>query len=193
MSPTPAPRHDGLCGPGSVSAESAGRGADEPPWENPSVAPVLASYRQAAAAILDPDGRHLQAADASNIQYGCRSDRLSKLGTKLGWKSGAALGLVQLEAAPRKFGGELQAVLAHSRWTPYDGKVPDGITAARVADYDDGLAVVAEREDGLTVAVDTQGVWGNNMPPGSAPATDLPGVERLLTLAASPQLTLPEG
>ena len=164
----------------------------EEPWEDPSVAPVLASYRQAAAALLDPAGRHLQDADTSNVQYGCSSGRLTELGTKLGWRSGSALGLVQLAVVSPKHGDEPQVVLAHDRWTPYDGKVPAGITAARVSDDDGDLAVVAEREDGLTVAVDTQGVWGNNMPPGSASATDLPGVGELLTLAASPQLTLPE-
>lgn len=168
----------------------------EPPrprWEHPAVAPQLAAYRQAAAAILDPSGTHL-AADVTNIQGGCDplNVRLTSLGTKLGWTSSGALGMVQLEVVSPEHFQKPQIVINHDRWTATEENLPAGVTEAWVADYPGGRAVYVERQDGLTVAVDATGTWGNNVAPGSPPARDLPTIEKLLKLAASESLILPE-
>ncbi len=177
--------------------------SESEPWKDPAVAPVLAAYRQAAVQHLDPVGKHLDLdGEVTNVQTGCDEDGLVSLGTKLGWESGDALGVVQVEVvSPARRGDTAstserlveppQIVMGHSRWTAYDGALPAGVRKARVADDADGHAVVVKRDDGLTVAVDAAGVWGNNAAPGSPSAGDLPSVEQLLALAASPLLVLP--
>ena len=163
-----------------------------PQWEHPAVAPQLAAYRQAAAAILDPFGTHL-AADVTNIQFGCNmaNSRLTSLGTTLGLTSSGALGMVRLEVVSPDHGEKPQIVINHDRWTATEENLPAGVTKAWVADYQGGQAVYVKRQDGLTVAVDVTGTWGNNAGPGSPPARDLPTIDKLLMLAASESLTLP--
>jgi hypothetical protein len=170
----------------------------------PEVTAALAAYHDAAAAILDPSGAHLDSAEnerSGNVQSGGSCDpktgayHLTALGTKIGWTAGGALGVVQIEVDAPHQDQQPQVVLGHDGWRPYEGQLPAGVRQARVTDYSEdggGHAVVVERTDGLTVAVDTSGVWGNNVPPGSSSATDLPTVDDLLALAASPQLTLPK-
>ncbi|RNL63104.1 hypothetical protein EFK50_15445 [Nocardioides marmoriginsengisoli] len=167
--------------------------------ETPEVVAALASYRAAAAAVLDPAGRHLEPVGSErndNVQagYDCRAKELTSLGTKLGWTTGDALGVVQLEVVAPEHDEKPQIVLAHDGWRPYDGALPAGVRKARVVVYYEdggGRAVVAERADGLAVAVDAAGVWGNNVVSGTASART-PSVAELLALAASPRLTLPE-
>lgn len=197
------PRDDGTVahqGPMTTSGEKvetapAGQSPTRP-GEDAVIAPVLTSYREAAAAILDPSGSHLDLGGAiDNVQHGCdpSTGRLTSLGTKLAWTSGDALGMVQLEVVSREHSEKPQIVVSHDRWIISREQLPAGVTEARIADYKGGHAVVVEREDGLSVAVDAAEVWGNNADPGSRPATDLPGIDELLALAASPLLALPEG
>lgn len=51
--------------------------------------------------------------------------------------------------------------------------------------------VAVDRNDGLSVIVTTSDGWGNNTASGMPPVTDLPGIDKLVELAASPQLTFP--
>jgi hypothetical protein len=157
-------------------------------------APVLASYRKATTTILDPTGKHLESKTSTwgNVSCGGHSD-LRGLRADFGWRSGDALGVVQVEAAhSHQPEHEMEVVMDHEGWTTADLQLPAGVTKVEVADYEGGHAVFAKRDDGLTVAVDAEGVWGNNMPPGSPPARDLPGIDELVKLAASPLLTLPK-
>lgn len=179
-------RHHGDDGVGHLY----GPGMLPKPWKDPALAPALASYRQAVAETLDPSGRHLDR-KVTNVQSSCGEDGLVRLGTKLGWRSGDAVGLIQVEIVAPHHEEQPQIVMDHDRWAAYDGVLPAGVHQARVADDGDGHAVVVERDDGLTVAVGAAGVWGNNAAPGSPSAGDLPTVEEILALAASPSLTLP--
>lgn len=196
---------DGLLASTSVGAS---RGAEVTPEgtgddsyaPSPEIAAALADYRATAAEILDPAGEHLDADKRlDNVQTGSYCDpetglRLTSLSTKIGWKAGPGLGVVQLEAVAPGNDGPPQIVIDHDGWVGYDGQLPEGVASARVTEYAEdggGHAVVVERTDGLTVAVDAAGVWGNNAAPGSPSATDLPGIDELLTLAASPRLTVP--
>jgi|SRR5664279_2607843 len=163
-----------------------------PSWENPAVAPQLAAYQQAAALILDPSGTHLDS-EVSNVQFGCNpaNDRLTSLGTKLGWSSSGALGVVRLEVVTPEQAKASQIIMSHEGWIRTNDNLPTGISKAWVTDYEDGRAVYVERQDGLTVAVDANGKFGNNVSPGSPSAADLPTDEKLLQLAASTLLGLP--
>jgi len=200
-SPRPVTVAEQLCGEGgAVSGGKAlgtvrrriGEVASTAPWQEPAVARLLADYRSVTAAVLDPAGRHLDRR-VSNVQSSCDGDgRLTSLGTKLGWKSGRALGMVQIEVG-RGPADDFQIVMGHDRWTADEQSLPAGVVKVRVADDEGGRAVVVKRADGLTVAVDTAGVWGNNAAPGSPAAGDLPGVGKLVRLAADERLTLPEG
>ncbi|GAB2458787.1 hypothetical protein GCM10027062_43320 [Nocardioides hungaricus] len=174
----------------------------ELPFENdPEIIAAQRAYQQAAATILDPTGEHIDLTSKFNKILGgdgswtcdpATGPRLTGTGTKIGWESGDALGLIDVEVALTD--EEEKPTSAEERWSAYEGRLPDGVTKARVAEHGSdggGNTVVVERTDGLTIAVTTAGTWGNNMPPGSPPATDLPGVDELLTLAASPLLTFP--
>lgn len=164
-----------------------------PAWEHPAVKPQLDAYRQAAAAILDPSGKHLDA-EVTDIQFSCNvaNSRLARLGTKLGWTSSGALGMVQLEVVSPEYDQKPHIVMNHHRWTVTTANLPAGVTKAWATEYQRGRAVYVERQDGLTVAVDANGTWGNNVAPGSPPARDLPAIDKLLKLAASMSLTLPK-
>ena len=168
----------------------------------PEVTAALGVYRNAASAILDPSGTHLDPADgerSDNIQsgFGCdpkTGEYLTSLGTEIGWTSGGALGVVRIEVVSPHQDQQPQVVLEHDGWHRDTGHLPADVVTARIVSYSEdggGHAVVVERADGLTVAVDASGVWGNNAPLGSPSATGLPAVADLLTLAASSQLTLP--
>jgi len=170
--------------------------------DDPGTKAALRSYRQAAAAILDPAGRHIDPLDSErsdNIQLSTACDprtgqHLTALGTKIGWTSGGALGVVELSVVSPDKDDPGRAYVNHTGWTDYPGRLPAGVVRARVTDYVEGgggHAVVATRTDGLEVGVDAAGVWGNNVAPGSPVATSLPSVEDLLALAASPFLVLP--
>jgi hypothetical protein len=184
-----------FCAPVQLTAQNIGKRANAAGelWRDPVIAPALASYRQAAVAILDPAGKHLEN-KITNVQLGgCDKSGLYGLGTELGWRSGDALGDVRVEVARSRVPKhEMEVVMDHEGWTTADLQLPAGVIKVEVADYDGGHAVFAKRDDGLTVAVDAEGVWGNNMPPGSPPARDLPGIDDLVELAASPLLTLPK-
>ncbi|GAA1836331.1 hypothetical protein GCM10009795_096860 [Nocardioides hankookensis] len=168
----------------------------------PAEASALTTYREAAAAVLDPSGKHLDRREikrSESMQPAWTCDpktglRLIALGTTIGWRGGGGLGSVRVEVASAEKHEPLQVVLNHSDWVTYRGQLPAGVRSARVANdnEDGGHAVVAERSDGLTIALEVAGVWSNNVAPGSPAATDLPGIGALLTLAASPQLTFPE-
>lgn len=173
------------------------------PGHAPRVAAALTAYRNAAAAILDPSGTHLDSADnkrSGGVQTSSycdpkTGDHLGSLGTSFGWTSGGGLGVVRTEVVSSRQDAKPQIVLDHSGWTAYGRRLPAGVVSARVTHYTEdggGHAVVVKRADGLTVAVDVSGRWGNNAAPGSPAATDLPTVDELLTLAASARLTLPE-
>ena len=142
---------------------------------------------------MDPSGTHL-AADVTNIQFGCNmaNNLLTSLGTTLGWTNSGALGMVRLEVVSPEHGEKPQIVINHDRWTATEENLPAGVTKAWVAEYQGGRAVYVKRQDGLTVAVDAAGTWGNNAAPGSPSARDLPTIDKLLKLAASESLTLPE-
>ena len=172
-----------------------------PSFSDPEIIAAEHVYQQAAATILDPSGKHIDLSQKYNEVVGgggsfsCdpkTGPRLTGAGTKIGWASGDALGLIGIDVALTE---EAEKPLVdEARWSAYNGELPDGVTKARVADHSTdggGHSVVVERTDGLTVAITTSATWGNNMPPGSAPATDLPGIDKLLELAASPQLTFP--
>ncbi|WP_244929322.1 hypothetical protein [Nocardioides sp. W7] len=195
--------------PGAIQrGEGIGASKSEPgdvlTIENdPQVAAALPAYREAAAAILDPSGEHLDRADrkrSNNVQASSYCDpktgeHLTRLGTKIGWTGGGALGVIQIEVVTPAHDDEPQTVLNHAGWTAYQGQLPTGVSAAEVASYSNdggGHAVAVERADGLTVTIDAAATWGNNVAPGSAPATDLPGIDKLVELAASPELTFPE-
>ena len=173
-----------------VSTETDGPG--RPPWQQPDVAAQVVDYRKAAAAILDPSGTHLDAA-VTNLQYGCNplNGQLATIGTKLGWTNSGALGVVQLEIVSPEHDEKPQIVLGHDHWNPIEKNLPAGLTKASATEYKGGRAVVVERRNGLTVAIDANGSWGNNAAPKAAPARDLPTIDQLLKLAASESLTLP--
>ena len=86
-----------------------------------------------------------------------------------------------------------QIVIGHQdrEWNAIEEGLPAGVTQAQAVEYHGGRAVSVRREDGLTVAIDADGVFGNNAAPGSPAVTDLPGLDKLLELAASESLTLP--
>lgn len=170
----------------------------------PEATAALAAYREAAASILDPSNAHLDGKDSErsdNVQSGSACDPesgeyLTSLGTSIGWTGGGALGVVQVEVISPQADQMPNIVLGRGGWSPYRGQLPAGVISARIVDYgvdgDGGQAVVVKRTDGLTVAVAASGRWGNNVAPGSPSATDLPAVDQLLTLAASPRLILPD-
>lgn len=169
----------------------------------PEVAAAVAAYREAAAATLDPSGEHLDPADSKrpeSVQSSSYCDpevgeQLASLGAKIGWTEDGALGVIQLEVVSPGHDVEPQIVLNHSGWAAYGGRLPTGVSKARVTNYSKdggGHAVIVERFDGLSVAIDAAATWGNNAAPGSPPTTDLPGVKKLVQLAADPALTLPK-
>ncbi|QCX26728.1 hypothetical protein [Nocardioides jishulii] len=198
QTPTPAPM---TCGDLAAMA----RQTPAQPTQTPAQKAALAAYRQAAAAILDPSGQHFDHAEirqGNGIQSKTWCDpvtdeyRAMALGTKIGWREGGALGVVQIEVVSPQDEEGPQALFLHDGWTAYDGELPEGAARARVTSFSEsggGHAVVVDRIDGLVVAVEASGVFGNNAAPGAAAVTRLPAVERLLTLAASSRLTLPQG
>jgi hypothetical protein len=198
-------------GDSSVAGASKGGGASPTqsiheelaPARTPEATAALTAYRDAAASILDPSNAHLDGKDnkrSDNVQAGFACDPktgeyLTSIGTSIGWTGGGALGVVQVEVVSPQHDQLPNVALDHDGWSPYKGQLPAGIISARIVDYGvdgGGHAVVVKRTDGLTVAVAASGRWGNNVAPGSPSATDLPAVDQLLTLAASPRLTLPD-
>jgi len=197
-----------MCGGCSSTATSTRAGGAStglggyPPALEPAITAALTAYREAAGATLDPAGRQLDApgsrrSDNVRTSIGCdpaTGEHLTALGTSIGWTSGGALGVVKVDVAMSEHAEGMPVLTQGGRWDSYDGPLPAGVSRARVDDSrgdGSGRAVVVERADGLTVAVEAAAVWGNNSAPGAAPATDLPGVDDLLAFAASPLLTLP--
>ncbi len=193
---------------GNRESTEAVPGNDIPdlPFENdPKVDAVVSGYRTTAGVILDPSGKHLDPVDSrrsGSIQSGVHCDpqtgyQLTSLGTKIGWTSGGALGMIQIEVVSPEHDEQPQVLITHATWEHWrtTAPLPGGVSNVRVANYVEdggGRAVVVKRQDGLTVAVDAAGVWGNNAAPGSPPARGLPKIDTLVELAASPELTLPE-
>lgn len=171
-----------------------------PVVSGPEVDAAQRAYGQAAAAILDPSGQHIDLSQPYNEITGSGSFRcdpttgdlsLGNVGARIGWASGDALGMIVISVAlteeveePEDNGG---------RWSAYDGVLPDGVVRARTADFstNGGHSVIVERTDGLTVIVVANGAWPREVPSGAVPATELPGIGKLLELAASPQVTFP--
>lgn len=200
-SPTPTPAAKDLC---TLTAEADGEmsgPADLLPFHNdPEIVAAERAYQQAAVAILDPAGRHVDLTRKHNeVSHGgswaCdpqTGPRLKTTSTYIGWESGDALGSIGIEVSrtdePEK------PIMNEARWTAYDGTLPNGVTKALFTHQGavGGVqSLVVERTDGLTIYLTTSGTWGNNMPPGSPLATDLPGIDKLVELAASPELTFP--
>ncbi len=149
--------------------------------------PVLNGYRDVLVQHLDPQQRHVE--EVQNVQGGSDgSCAITSLGTKLGWKvpGEAGLGVVQVEVTTAW--KDAQTHLAHDGWRPADS-LPAGAVSGYVAEYDGGTAVAVTREDGTTVALDANTLFGNNS------TTPLSGmqltVDQLLETAADPGLALP--
>ncbi|HXH79835.1 hypothetical protein [Nocardioides sp.] len=199
-SPTPSPLVCATIEELVAGDTSGSPGADQ---RDPEVAAALSAYREAAAATLDPSGAHLDPADnrrSNNIQSSSycdpeTGDHLTSLGTQIGWTGGGALGVIQVEVVSPEQAGDSQTVMRHAGWAAYTGQLPTGVNSVDVTNYSHGgggHAVIVERADGITVGIDAAAIWGNNAAPGSAPATDLPGIDKLIELAARPELALPE-
>lgn len=164
----------------------------------PAELAAVKAYHETAVKTLDPSGKHLDPADKAGLETGGGGTCDPKtgphggaLGTKIGWNSGGQLGVIEIEVdAPDQ---HQPGLILTTGWKPYDGPLPTGIAKAKVVDYSyhgqSGHTVLARRADGSTVVIDANPFWGNNDVPGSPPATGLPGVQKLLELAASPMLT----
>lgn len=166
---------------------------------------TVTAYHEAAAKILDPSGKHLAAFDNGKQDTGnsgsftCdpkTGEHPAILDDKIGWKSGGQLGVVEIDVSVPKDNEQPQVAFNYTGWTAYNGPLPAGIAKAKVVNYSyggqQGHAIWVHRTDGITVAIDSDPFWGNNDAPGSPAATDLPGVQKLLELAASPMLTAPQ-
>ncbi|NYJ00024.1 hypothetical protein HNR19_000722 [Nocardioides thalensis] len=149
--------------------------------------PVVQGFRDVLAAHLDPRGEHLER-KASNVQSSGSACSLTALGTKVGWATPGAsgLGMVQVEVST---GGDLTQVhMAHGGWRRLPVDVA-GIASAEQVQYDGGFAVQVVRDDGLTVAIDANLLFGNN---SLEPIDAFPfGVAELVETAADPALKLP--
>lgn len=174
------------------SSEAATGRSVSPAWQHPSVSTDLVNYRKAAAAILDPSGKHLDAA-ITNIQYECNpsNGRLVTLGTKLGWTDSDANGVLIIKVASPGYYKEPSAVLNGNRWSQVHSNLPQGVTFASASEQPGGRAAFVQRSDGLTVMVTTNSSWGADTRPGTAAVLDLPSVDKLIEFAASPVLTFP--
>ncbi|MEZ0578195.1 hypothetical protein [Nocardioides sp. MH1] len=164
------------------------RHARQPVWEDPAIAPVLASYRDIVARHLDPAGQHLQR-DVSGVQMG-GSIRcgVSSLGTKLGWTVAGedGEGMVQVEVNRSAHGS--QVAMSLDGWEPVPSGLP-GVTRAEVARDGGRTAVLVTRADGLVVGIIADPLFGNN---SLTPVSDLDvSVDDLVATAADPDLALP--
>lgn len=185
-----------------IGTASTGPGAKPDP-SLAAAAAALDGYRAVMASILDPSGDHIDAATlprSQNMQTNVLCDQktgdtqLVMLGTTLGWTAGGALGVVRLQVVAPDSAEKPGIATDYKGWRDAGTRLPAGVDTARVTTYDvdgGGRAVVVARADGLTVAVDAGGRWGNNVGPGSPSATELPSIQDLLRLAASPRLEFP--
>lgn len=167
----------------SPSAGDRRSAAGAPPWQHPSIATDLVNYRKTAQKVLDPSGQHLDAA-VTNVQYGCNpsNGQLATLGTRLGWTTAGAHGLVTIDVATRDYDKE-----PSEQGSQLHTGLPDNVTYASTKQTDNGQIVFVKRSDGLTVTVSTNDTWANS----DSPVPDLPSVSSLVELAASPGLTFP--
>lgn len=149
--------------------------------------PHVQEFRDVLAKHLDPKGQHLDP-KSTNVQSSGSGCGMSALGTKVGWSTPGAsgLGMVQVEVSA---GDDLTQVhMAHPGWRRLPVDV-DGVTSAEQVEYGGGFAVQVVRDDGLTVAVDANLLFGNNSlePIGAFPFD----VADLVEAAADPALQLP--
>lgn len=169
--------------------------ASEPPVPGPGGTmreyreqlPVVQAYRDVLAAHLDPKGAHLER-KASNVQSSGSGCGLGALGTKVGWSvpGESGLGMVQVEVSTGD--DATQVHMSHAGWRRLRVDVA-GITSAEQVQYAGGFAVQVVRDDGLTVAIDANLLFGNNSlePIGAFPFS----VADLVEAAADPGLQLP--
>lgn len=171
-------------------AKSLRRMSRQPAWEDPKVAPSLASYRTIVARHLDPRDQHLQR-DVSGVQMGgSLRCGLSALGTKLGWTVAGedGQGMVQVEVNRSARGSQVSLMFDH--WQTVTSNLP-GVTKAEVAGDGGGgrTAVLVSRDDGLVVGILADPLFGNNS------LTPVSGfdftVDDLLATAADPDFALP--
>lgn len=168
--------------------KSLRREARRPVWEDPAVAPWLASYRDIVAGHLDPRGQHLQR-EVSGVQMG-GSPRcgLSSLGTKLGWTVAGenGQGMVQVEVGRSLHGSQVSMTFDH--WESVPSNLP-GVTKAELAGDGTRMAVLVTRADGLVVGIIADPLFGNNA------LTPVSGfhfsADDLVATAADPGLALP--
>lgn len=155
---------------------------------------LLNRYRMILARHLDSAGTHLERR-ASNEQTGTRSDPacpdgtawLTSYGTKLGWRmpGESGLGMVQVEVSDGDW-SDAGIRLAHDAWRAHPVSLP-GVRSAEVA-TDGGLAVVVHRTDGVSVAIDTDALFGNN---ATTPVSGMElSADDLLAAAADPEFSL---
>ncbi|HEX7738175.1 MAG TPA: hypothetical protein VF426_00855 [Marmoricola sp.] len=148
----------------------------------------LDGYRDAVAAVLDPDGKHLDA-KVSNEQSGTGG-----LGTKLGWKVGKGLGEIMVQvsrpghdddAGFDDFASPDCVALPGRPCTPLT--LADG-TAGVTQSSGGELAVYYTRPDKQVVMIVETKLFGNNslVPIHALPAT----AKQLLQAAADPRMTL---
>lgn len=186
--PVPAPRcvEDRLGGdPGTATQDRQAAAPD-----------LLRTYRAILAEHLDPDDAHLQRR-ASGEQSGTGVDpacpegtmRLMSYGTKLAWRvpGDQGLGMLQVEVSDGDW-QDAQVRLSHDSWQPRPVDLP-GVAVAEVATYDDGVAVVVHRTDGLSIAIDANALFGNNSLTPLGGGIDL-SVDDLLVAAADPRFGL---
>ncbi len=211
---TGAPAHVSQAASGRASASPSGKATPAPM----SVDKRLEGFRDAVSAVLDPQGRHLDAhvsnQQASGVpkKAGEHADNnpeeraramlgmgraggataLSSVGTKLGWNEGGGTGEVMVEV-----GTSAEAV---GGFTPYSCTPGDTgghrCTSVQLPDgttgkqqrYGDTLAVYHTRPDGQVVLIAESKLFGNN---ATTPVAHWPATaKQLLRVATDPRLTL---
>lgn len=185
MAPSPSERTEEPCA--STAPGSARRMMRQQMADYREQLPLVQAFRDVLGAHLDPRGEHLDR-KASNVQTSGSDCGLSALGTKVGWSTpgSSGLGMVQVEVST---GDDLTQVhLAHAGWRRLPVDVA-GIASAEQVQYDGGFAVQVVRDDGLTVAIDADLLFGNN---SLEPVGAFPFDKRdLVEAAADPALRLP--
>lgn len=162
------------------------------PLESKELAPSLRSYRTILAEHLDPKDQHLDPT-ITNVQTGSAPGcGITALGTKLGWTVPGqdGKGMVQVEVVDLADGRMLTQVhLAHRGWRKVPVAGLPGAVVAYAVEYDGGAAVAVTREDGLTVAIDADHLFGNN---ATVPVRGFElTVDDLLEAAADPGFQMP--
>ena len=145
------------------------------------------AYRDIVAQHLDPAGQHLDAR-AGNVQSSGSECDMSDLGTKIGWSVPGEDGLGEVQVEVTTDWRSSQIALAHDGWLDAKPKVP-GVVRAWSVKYDGGFAVAVTREDGLTVVLSADELFGNNSLTGISGFPFSP--DDLFETAVDPAFTLP--